>query len=346
MLGEVCMNKTVRKTLTITGIVVGAVVALFLLLYLVLAIIGCAMYGEARGARRYVCDVAGISEGIAPQGITYSKEKNVYLETGYGPDGTTLFYVVEEGKVRRVRLNDDKGETLKCHAGGVTCVNNCVYIANGAYLYLYDLNELYSADGQTAVALKRKFAVDNNAAYCFNDGEYLYVGEFYRAGNYETDKAHYYTTPNGDENKAIVSRYKLDGEGLLSADGVQPYPDMCISVTGLVQGFATQNGTFVLSRSYGLKNSDLEYHSAPKDSGTTITPKFKRNEQAESREVPLYYLDSATNFKTLVLPAFSEDLTIVDGRVVVTNEASANKYFVGKLFGSHKVYSYPLYTEQ
>lgn len=339
------MNKTVKKSLTIAGIVIGSIAGLFLLLYLVLAIIGCAMYGEARGVREYVCDIAGISEGIAPQGIAYSAEKDVYIQTGYAPDGTTLLYVSEAGKARRVRLKDDDGETLKCHAGGVTCVGDCVYIANGAYLYLYSLNELYSADALTEMPLKRKFAVDNNAAYCFNDGEYLYVGEFYRAGNYETDESHYFTTPDGDENKAIVSRYKLNAEGLLSEDGVQPYPDMCISITGLVQGFATKNGTFVLSRSYGLKNSNLEYHYAPKDSGRTLTARFKRNEQAEAREIPLYYLDSSTNFKTLVLPAFSEDLTIVNDRVVVTNEASANKYVVGKFFGSHKVYSYPIYNE-
>ena len=191
--------------------------------------------------------------------------------------------------------------------------------------------------------VKRVFHVDNNAAYCYSDGTYLYVGEFYRAGNYETDKSHYYTTPHGDANKAIVSAYKLDSDGLMAPQGVQPYPEYSISVTGLVQGFATENGTFVLSRSYGLANSALEYHSAPKESGKTITVQFKKNPDAEKKEIPLYYLDTTTLYKSLTLPSFSEDVTIVDGRVAVTNEASANKYFVGKLFGAHKVYSYPLY---
>ncbi|MDE7300804.1 MAG: hypothetical protein K2N47_01400 [Clostridia bacterium] len=207
------------------------------------------------------------------------------------------------------------------------------------------MEELYTATAETEVQVKSKIAVDNNAAYVFNDGEHLYVGEFYRAGNYETDEAHHFTTPNGDNNKAIVSRYALDGEGRLAADGVQPYPDMVISVTGLVQGFAVHNGTYMLSRSYGLRNSDLEYHTAPKDSGETITPKFKKNADAEERAVPLYYLDNTTKFKSLVLPSFSEDLTIANDRVVVTNEASANKYIIGKLFGAHKVYSFPVYTE-
>ena len=341
---EATKKRTV-KALKIVGIVVGTIVGLFLVLYAILAIIGAVMYKEARGVRQYVCDIAGISDGIAPQGITYSAEKDVYIQTGYASDNTTLLYIVENGSARRVKLTDEDGKTLKGHAGGVTCVKDCTYIANGGYLYLFSLNELYSA-ASNEVKVTRKIAVDNKAAYCFNDGGYLYVGEFYRAGNYETDEAHHFTTPNGATNKAVVSRYPLDENGLLSADGVQPYPDMCISVTGLVQGFAVHNGTYMLSRSYGLKNSEIEYHSAPQDGGRTLSVKFAANAQAETHEVPLYYLDNTTNFKTLILPAFSEDLTIVNGRLVVTNEASANKYFIGKLFGSHKVYSYPIYTKQ
>lgn len=340
------MGKIGKKILKVLGVILATIIGLFLILYAVLAIVGGAMYAEARSLRKYVCDVAGIKDGSAPQGIAYSSEKDVYIQTGYASDNTTLLYVVEDGSARRVRLLDDDGKTLKCHAGGVTCVKDCTYIANGGYLYLFSLDELLSATPETEVQVKRKIAVDNNAAYVFNDGQHLYVGEFYRAGNYETDEEHYFTTPNGDNNKAIVSRYALDGEGLLSEEGVQPYPDMTISITGLVQGFAVHNGTYMLSRSYGLRNSDLEYHSAPVDSGRTITPKFVKNAQAEEVAVPLYYLDATTKFRSLVLPAFSEDMTIADGRVVVNNEASANKYIIGKLFGAHKVYSFPVFTAE
>ena len=338
------MNKTLNITLKVIAIVLGSIVGLFLLLYLTLAIIGCAMYSEAHDVREYVCDIAGITESIAPQGITYSVEKNVYIQTGYSSDNTTLFYIVENGNARRVRLLNTKDETLKCHAGGVTAVKDNVYIANSGYLYCYSLEELYNATADTEVKLKQRIAVDNNASFCFNDGKYLYVGEFYRAGNYETEEHHYFTTPNGDQNKAIVSRYVLDENGAITTGSVQPYPDMCISITGLVQGFATHDGVFILSRSYGLNNSTLEYNTEPINSGKTISVQFKKNTKAEKRDVPLYYLDSTTNFKTLTLPAFGEDLTVVDGRLVTTNEASANKYFIGKLFGSHKVYSYPIFT--
>lgn len=336
------MNKAVKKTLIIVGIILGTLVGLFLLLYLILAIIGAAMYGEARNLRKYVCNVADTGSGLAPQGITYAAEYDAYIQTGYDGDDISQLYIVKGKDWRKVKLVGTDGKPIKGHAGGVTCTKKNVYIANGAYLMLFDLDELVNAEGN-AVTMKQKFAVDNNAAYCYSDDEFLYVGEFYRAGNYETDKAHRFKTPSGANNKAILSCYKLDGDGLLI--GEQPYPEYCVSIPELVQGCAFKDGTMVLSRSYGLVNSDLDYHSLPSESFTTMTVKFKNNAGAEERTVPVYCLDDSTKFRTITLPSFSEDITIVGDRVVVTNEASANKYFVGKLFGAHKVYSYPLFTK-
>lgn len=338
------MNKTAKKALKITGIVLGSIVGLFLLLYLVVAIIGWASYGEARDLRKYVCIIPETNSGFAPQGVTYAENAGVYIQTGYDGDDTTLLYIVKGDDYRRVKLADESGKTLKGHAGGVTCTGNCVYIANGGFLEMFDLNELINAGSKT-VAVKRVFAADNSASFCYSDDEYLYVGEFYRAGNYETDKAHHYTTPNGAKNKAVVSCYRLDETGLLAADGVQPYPEYRISIPELVQGFALKDGVAVLSRSYGLKNSALDYHALPAENAAQSEVTFENNKDAPSKSVPLYYLDGKTLFRSITLPAFSEDITIVNDRVVVTNEASANKYIVGKFFGANKVYSYPLFEK-
>lgn len=337
------MNKTVKKVFVISGCVLGGIVALFLLLYLAFAVAGCAMYGEARRLREYACNIPDLGSGFAPQGIAYSQERDVYIHTGYDGANDVRLYLVNGKNARRVRLTGENGETLKGHAGGVACVKDNVYIANDSALVMFSLDELINADG--AVSAKRVIAVDNKASFCFADDKCLYVGEFYRRGNYETVEAHRYVTPSGEENRAIVSCYAVDGDGEMSAGGVQPYPEYCISVTGLVQGFATSNGAFMLSRSYGLKNSTLEYHSAPKFDAATMRVSFEKNAAAPSRDVRLGYLDGSTLVRKIVLPAFSEDLTIAHDKVVVTNEASANKYFVGKLFGANKAYGYPIFTE-
>lgn len=332
------MNRKAKKALIITGIVLGSIVGLFLLLYAVLAIIRVVMYDESMDLRQYVCTIPEIGSGYAPQGIGYSEEQDLYIMTGYDGDDNTVMYLVKNDAPTRVYLADENGVVLKGHAGGVTCTKDYVYIANGHKLDVYSLDALMNANGGRVNALSH-FPVDNTAAFCFSDNENIYVGEFYRSGNYETDGAHHYVTPNGAANKAIVSCYPLGEDGAISSI----YPEYAISITELVQGFAVKDGTYILSRSYGLKNSQLEYYSAPKDGGATVTIAFKLDPDRGEKQIPLYYLDGSNLIKSLTLPAFSEDLTVKGDRVIVTNESACNKYIVGKFFGADKVYSYPIY---
>lgn len=334
--------KIVKRVFKIIGCVLAAVLALFFLLYAIFAIIGGIAYRESNSLREAVCRIPELNSGFAPQGIAYSAEEDLYLLTGYDDDNIVRLYLVKGKDTRRIYLKDEKGDALKGHAGGVACTKDRVYVAGSSSLYLFSLQELMQSEVGNTVAVQKTFFVDNKAAYCHSDGEHLYVGEFYRAGNYETAESHHFVTPNGDENKAIVSCYQLDESGLLVSENGQPYPLYSISVTGLVQGVALSGETCVLSRSYGLKNSQLEYHTLPKDAERTLSVTFSKNKEAPARDVPLYYLDATTRKKKLTLPAFSEDVTVANGKIVVTNEASANKYIVGKLFGADKVYAFPL----
>lgn len=335
------MAKTKKKGfLRLLRTVLLVFVLLFLTLYGSLWVVRGVLYKESMSLRTYVCDVPEIHSGYAPQGIAYSAEKDVYLATGYDGENETVLYVVEDGVSRRVLLADEKGEILRGHGGGITCAQDCVYVANDSALQQYSLSEILSAKSGDRVTSTAKHAVGNAASFCFSTDGLLYVGEFFRAGNYETDEAHHFKTPNGDENKAIVSCYQLDENGLLT----ETYPMYAISITGLVQGFAVHSSTFILSRSYGLANSSLEYYENLLPTEKTVRISFAEDSSIAPKDVPLYYLDSTNLTKTIVLPAFSEDLTIVGDRVVVTNESACNKYIVGKLFGGGKIYSYPIYS--
>ncbi|MCH5155744.1 MAG: hypothetical protein J1F69_03980 [Clostridiales bacterium] len=337
------MNKALKKTLKITGIVLGSIVGLFLLLYFIFFLVGLAKYDEARALRKYVCAIPEINSGWAPQGIAYTGKE--YIQTGYDGDDNVVLFIGSGKSFKRIIPTDGKGKAAHGHAGGVACAGNNVYIANDYNLLRLELSAIKSAKSGGKVKIAEVIPMDNSAAYCFSDGDHLYVGEFYRDDNFLTDKSHHYTTPHGYKNKAIVSCYNLDENGLLTAQNSQPYPEYCISVTGLVQGFAVKDGTIILSRSYGLTDSQLQYHTLPKNDGAKITVSFKKNKNAQKLQAPLLYLDGTTHFRSLRLPSFSEDVTIADDRVVVTNEASANKYILGKLFGADKVYSYPIYKK-
>lgn len=155
------------------------------------------------------------------------------------------------------------------------------------------------------ISFTSKFNANGKASflYYYSDGRYtqsynelqgdkLYVGEFYRAGNYETDESHHGETKLGDTNRALVYEYSVNtsttmtnesnvtGLTCLTASNLAakfanrvPTVQSVYSIPDEIQGFArihhhkTQdNGTdvledtLVLSQSYGLKNSRLYYY--------------------------------------------------------------------------------------
>lgn len=337
--------RTCKKVFAVIGIVIGALLALLLLVYAVLAAIGGVMYREARKYRDYAFTIPAIHSGFTPQGVTYIGDGQ-YITTGYhAKTDETLMYIAKDKSARRVLLGDENGKPLYGHGGGVTHAGDNVYVTNEDTLCMFSLAELLTADGKR-VRPKGYVPLPVRAAFCFSDGTHLYAGEFYRKGNYETAKTHRMTTPNGDWNTALVACFDLNENGEVTQSAAlvgthtQIFPSRVISITGLVQGFAVKGDTYMLSRSYGLKNSKLEYYSSPYAAGESDV-----EIEGETASVPLFVLDSSNKFRTLTLPSFSEDLTVVGDRVVAMHEASCNKYFIGKLFFATKAYSFPIFAK-
>lgn len=124
----------------------------------------------------------------------------------------------------------------------------------------------------------------------------LYVGEFYRAGNYETPKSHHLKTPDGGINRAFMYEYRVSntttnsyGLTTLSDDDMEvtsdtpqngsneiPKVQKIYSIPDRIQGVArvpssnTELGdTLILSQSYGLVNSNiLMYNCKPLEGST------------------------------------------------------------------------------
>ena len=142
-------------------------------------------------------------------------------------------------------------------------------------------------------------------------------GEFYRKGDYETDKSHRFTTPAGDENNALILRY--------SAYSSNPTtPSRAYSITGSIQGMAI-NGDgdrIILSQSFGLKNSHIltyEFSSSNTEYSATA---LKINNSA----VRMYYLDSANLVTDYEIPCMSEGLCSSGDKIYVLFESASKKY--------------------
>ena len=330
--------KVVKLASKILLIALGSVIALFLLAWLSLHVAKYFIYSDYYKQRENVSKIPGLSDGFVPQGLDYDAETDTYIHSGYN-GGYIEIYFVKGKETKKLLPINESGAREKGHAGGVARAGDYLYVCDNAnegngrvgLLRIFLFEELLNAADGAEIKPIKTFEVDTSSSFCFSDDNYIYVGEFYRPVNYETLESHYYTTPAGDENKAILSAYPLNEEGAIIGE----YPEFSISIPAQVQGFAvTKEGKIAISTSWGLTPSHLEIHSGKKDSGTTI--------DVSGKEVPLYYIDSSTRERDIVMPTFSEGLAILDDKVVISFESACNKYIIGKLFFATKVVSFPM----
>ncbi|MBQ2734609.1 MAG: hypothetical protein IJD75_03960 [Clostridia bacterium] len=306
-----------------------SLLVLLLVAWIGLLVAKLVVYPDYMDNKETICSIPGIHEGYVPQGLDHVDD-NTYLFSGYHGDNMLSLYLSENGVGKQILPIDKNGKALVGHGGGITSAKDFVYIASEGKLYIFSLSQLKSAESGDKVSPIGIFPVDTEASFCFANDTHLFVGEFYKAEDYEIDHSHAYTTPAGDEHRALISCYPLNEDGSITDE----YPLYSISVTSWVQGFAVKGDTYMVSRSWGLNSSTLEFYEGLKDSGKTI--------DVSGKEVPLYYLDSSNHQKTVKMPAFSEDLDVVGNRVIVSFESACNKYIVGKLFFADKVISYPI----
>ncbi|MBQ7335809.1 MAG: hypothetical protein IJW92_04995 [Clostridia bacterium] len=332
--------KILKKFAKILLITIAGLLALILLILSALHIAKYFIYPDYYHNIERISPIPALNSGFVPQGLSYDAENDTYVHSGYHGKYVEL-YLVSGNETKALTLLNTDGSRAEGHGGGVAVAGDYLYISDSqkidgvktGVLLIYRYADVLNAEnGEEVTAIDTAIVDTDGAAFCFADENYLYVGEFYRAGNYETPESHYYTTPAGEQNKAIFSAYPLTADGALA----DAYPEYSCSITGLVQGVAiTADGKIALSRSWGLNPSYLEIHSGMKDSGTTIG--------VSGKEVPLYYLDSTTREQNVKLPAFSEGLTLTaNGEVAITFESACNSYIVGKFFFANKVVAYPV----
>ena len=343
--------KIVKMISKIFLIAIGAVAALFLLAWLSLHIAKYFMYSDYYAQRETVSRIPGLNDGFVPQGLEYDAETDTYIHSGYNGSYAELYFVTGKETKKLIPVNE-AGEREPGHAGGVMRAGEYLYVCdnpnegNGTlgFLRIYRFDDLMNAKDGDKIKAIDTFEVDTSSSFGFSDDQYLYIGEFYRAVDYETRETHYYTTPAGDENKAILSAYRLNDDGSLA----DVYPEFSISVPAQVQGFAImKNGKIAVSTSWGLTPSHLEIHSGMQDSGMKITVPSKDDHGTTAtdpgKEIPLYYIDSSTREQDIVMPAFSEGIAALDeNTIAVSFESACNKYIIGKLFFATKVVSFSL----
>ncbi len=245
------------------------------------------------------------------KGNPLTKEQHYFLTSAYMTDGSpSRIYVngSDTGYVGYVTMLNLDGTPHYGHVGGIATNAANLWVTYGDSILVAKASEEYknenilleiidkaaknnsgNNDGETlSIQFTSSFNANCNAAYLyyFHDPRYtttsydrLYVGEFYRKGNYETEKSHHLKTPSGYKNTSFMYEYRVDtntsnkyGLQLIDTENkdknlsenvpkIQKIYSLPEKIQGLAfskrSGYGASDGIMVLSQSYGLSNSHL-----------------------------------------------------------------------------------------
>lgn len=279
-------------------------------------------------------DVPGLDSAFSPQGICALENESGpaavydYAVSGYLSGEPSRVYLVGKGQAEKYVTFTKGGAPVKTHFGGIAASADSLYLASGKEIARVPLETVASAKSGSAVEIAESYATGIQNSFCYLDGNMFYAGEFYRAGNYETDPSHEIAAGN-HTNRAMVFAFPLDENGALSEA-----PMFAVSVCNEVQGFAVNGDKVVLSCSYALADSRLHVYQDP--FGGEADSVFSLN----GKEIPLYILEETSD--PLIMPCMSEEILLSGDKVVILFESMTMKYRFFVNYRTTGIYSIPI----
>lgn len=284
-------------------------------------------YNDARSE----LPVPGVNSGFVGQGLDYVEEEGVFVTCGYSAkkgEASMAYVMKEDGSSVKCELKKADGSAYTGHTGGIAHYKDYCYITGADGCDVFSLSDIL-AGGEAKKIGEIKSPEGHDPAFVTVHGGKLYEGSFYRAGNYENPDNEKITTPNGDENKALIYVYDLDDNAQF---GVDQKPVAAYSTTGLVQGACFTETQIVLSTSYGLAASHLKYYD--------LSKAVREQKTIGQNTLELYYLDGSCLERDVTAPPMSEEIVYKDGRIFIMTESASNKYIFGKFMSGRYMYSF------
>lgn len=317
----------------LTGVlrISGRLLALALGSLLLFQIVFCFYFRDFYGSAERAFAVPALSDSFVPQGM--EAWEGSFLLSGYQADSgeARLVWLDPDGTDRTIRVLEEDGTPLQCHAGGVAVGGSFTYLAGSGKCYVLATREVMDP-GNRSVAVLGAFSTGNRASFCCRNGEELLVGEYAYQERYRTAGSHHFITPAGEENPALVMVFHLDEAEPL---GVEEHPCAAWSIPERIQGMSfSTDGRVILSASSAFGASQLylyDLESARADSQGV----FQTGEGA----IPLYYLDSDDHIETLHMPPKAEEIVFEGDKLYILFESASRRFRYGKLVGCDYVYS-------
>ncbi|MEE3342921.1 MAG: hypothetical protein VZS44_02405 [Bacilli bacterium] len=253
-------------------------------------------------------DVRGNTDNYTPQGLTYSKEYNVILQTSYSSKhNVSMLYVTnyKNGKLlKELKLKNIYNKDNISHVGGITTDDDKVWITNDYEVNEYSLSEIINTSDNFIKSIKDT-KLPNRGDFCLYNNNILWVGDFFLNP--------FYRVP---DNNPLLLGYNDDDK--IDYD----MPDYVISLPKMVQGMAiTEDNKFVFTASYtNLINSNLMIYDNPlKDKNDYY--------EINNNKIPYYKFSNNNFINNIKLPPMAEGLFYKDKYLYILFESSSDTYF-------------------
>lgn len=307
-----------------------------LVLFGTLNIVRYGGFGDFNKASTKVSKNWGLNEPYAPQGLEYvdlGDGKGQYITTAYSSKegvASKIFTSEKEG----FDLINPNGSKHTGHVGGIAINKrtNTVIVASENFLHFADLNTLKAnIDKPGELQFYKSLETPFSAAFVYSDNatDTILTGEFYNGKAYMGSG---YKTKHGEEeHNALMGVYWID-DLLATTDAKMPEALSYIALPNKVQGVAVHNDHLYLSTSYSLATSHIYTY----DLNGLPTVSLKHLDIDRDN---VLFLDEAHMVGDLKAPWMTEDLTIVDNKLIVHFESASTKYIFGKLFFENSIHA-------
>lgn len=327
--------KRTKKVFKIIGASLASIVGVFIIFVLCLALFRPVIYKDFLAKGRSSVEIPGLNMKYCPQGVTYVESHKTYLFTGYMQNKTAskLFAVSNNGaNTMMLSLYEDENTPILGHVGGISSYRDKVYISDDGGVWVYSLDDILNSKNNDNIIAKDFLEVHNNASFTFADDYYLYVGEFYLKGKYDTKESNHIERGN-EKSRAIVEAFAFNDSLENRVDTSKP--EFVMSLPNEVQGFAvTSNGTIALSISYSIKSSNLLLYKSIDNKEKDYTLQIGEN------VVPGYFLGKDELIKKIDMMPMSEDLDYYNGQLIINFESACKKYKYFNVFQTKNIYLY------
>lgn len=281
--------------------------------------------------------IPGLDTSFVPQGFSIIDGSDQYIISGYMSDNSaSRFYVLDkDGNMVKYFTLTQSGKDYKGHAGGIASKGSTIWIVGDKKCYRFMLSDVKSADNGDKLEIVDSLELSNGADFVFTYDNRLWIGEFYKKGEYETSQTHRIDTRSGEENPSLVYGYRIDES--MSLGLYDKSPDKILSIRGECQGISvTNDGKFVMSCSYSLKDSTIYYYDS-------VLNEEKHDTFILGKKIiDLWYLDNESLIKEINVPAMSEEMVIKNNRVYVLFESACKKYKILNRKQLDHVYSFDI----